>query len=536
MAAFNEQVYLQNKLDQLNNDPAAKAEAARLGWTGGSTADLKNFMGAAGMTAEQHYNQYGKAEGLNAYQQAAAPSYAAQVQQPVSVAPKPAPVRPAAPPAMAPISLADARSGLAAANAAMQARGTSMMNPAYRQPDWIKASAGAATGANGIEAQERFFMENPQYLEDYKTIMGGGLSSYVTDNTSLIRSDFSKMPKEVAEYYAKNIPALMGYEGMGADPVIGYMAARDEALRKQVLAGNNFLTNNHWDGNGIVAGRPGQMGSLGSGTQSYLDVLARMNGEAPPSGGGLLSQAPYNSGITGGSNGYGGAAPNTSYSGSSSSSSTGVTRDVNAPKETIEGRVNNLLATDANGNYTNPLIQQAASTAMQQFAGRGLLNSSMAQQAAYQAALSQAIAIAGPDAQTYFTQGRANQDAQNVFTRDESQYGYDMGKLTAQQRNDLERLAMQNKYDQQSQAMSAENQMALERLRLQASSGDRSANAVYTAYMNYMEQTQAILNAGLSPEATAERINRAADNVDNLAQAMGINLRAPRSEALAKAG
>jgi hypothetical protein len=99
-------------------------------------------------------------------------------------------------------------------------------------------------------------------------------------------------------------------------------------------------------------------------------------------------------------------------------------REVNAKQETIEGRIQNLAATDANGNYTNPVIRQAVERATQQFAKRGLVNSSMAAQAGQEAAIAKAIEIAGPDAATYFQQGRANQDAQNVFARDETQQGY----------------------------------------------------------------------------------------------------------------
>lgn len=86
-----------------------------------------------------------------------------------------------------------------------------------------------------------------------------------------------------------------------------------------------------------------------------------------------------------------------------------VHREVDAPTETIEGRIQNLL------DQNNPVIRQAGDRAMAQFAQRGLLNSSMAVQAANEAMIAKAIEIAGPDAQSYFTQGRANQDAQNKF-------------------------------------------------------------------------------------------------------------------------
>jgi hypothetical protein len=109
-----------------------------------------------------------------------------------------------------------------------------------------------------------------------------------------------------------------------------------------------------------------------------------------------------------------------------------LNRGVNARNETIEGRIQGLLGTDAQGNYTNPVVRQASDRAMQTFAGRGLLNSSMAQQAAIEAAVGKAIEIAGPDAQTYFSQGRANQDAGNVFARDELSFARDMQKQAAQ--------------------------------------------------------------------------------------------------------
>lgn len=124
-----------------------------------------------------------------------------------------------------------------------------------------------------------------------------------------------------------------------------------------------------------------------------------------------------------------------------------LNRQVDAKTMTIEGRINNILARDVNGNYTNPVIQQAAMQARQSFAGRGLLNSSMAEQAALEAVTAKAIEIAGPDAQTYFSQSRANQDATNVFARDEQNYKYDLGKMGVQHGYDLEKLGAAHGYD-----------------------------------------------------------------------------------------
>lgn len=95
-------------------------------------------------------------------------------------------------------------------------------------------------------------------------------------------------------------------------------------------------------------------------------------------------------------------------------------RQVDASNETIEGRINGLLSAD------NAVMQQAGNRAMQQFQGRGLLNSSMAIQAANEAMVSRAIEIAGPDAATYNKTGLTNQSEANQFARADQAHGYDM--------------------------------------------------------------------------------------------------------------
>jgi hypothetical protein len=88
---------------------------------------------------------------------------------------------------------------------------------------------------------------------------------------------------------------------------------------------------------------------------------------------------------------------------------TGTMRDVNADTDTVFGQLNKVLASDS------PLLQQARAKAAAYANARGILNSSMAAQSGEEAAISQALPIAQQDAQTYFTQGRANQDTENVF-------------------------------------------------------------------------------------------------------------------------
>lgn len=267
-----------------------------------------------------------------------------------------------------------------------------------------------------------------------------------------------------------------------------------------------------------------------------------------------------------------------------------LNRQIDAAQETIEGRLNGLLGTDAQGNYTNPVVRQAVDRAMQQMAGRGLLNSSMASQAAQEAAIAKAIEIVGPDAERYFQQGRANQDAQNVFARDEQankydlgkmavghgydmeklaagqrndleklaqQHGWDLSKLSAQQRNDLEKLAINNQYaveakdkeyvftasqadlDRQNRLAAAgisasrppEDQswrMELARLEQQGRQGDARAQLVGNAYGKLMDQAMQITgDMNMDASAKANLLNQQAGIFNNIAESNGSTLRAP---------
>lgn len=86
--------------------------------------------------------------------------------------------------------------------------------------------------------------------------------------------------------------------------------------------------------------------------------------------------------------------------------------------ELVEMRVANLVK---NGH---PLLEQARQRTLEQFAARGLLNSSVAAQAAQEAVLAKAIEMAGPDAATMNRQGMANQSFQNEFAGREQIQNY----------------------------------------------------------------------------------------------------------------
>jgi hypothetical protein len=99
---------------------------------------------------------------------------------------------------------------------------------------------------------------------------------------------------------------------------------------------------------------------------------------------------------------------------------------MNDQTDTVEGRIERLLAANS------PVIRQAGERATQAFADRGLLNSSMAQQASYEAMVSKAIEIAGPDAERYFQNRWKNTDWNNKFAMNEQMFNYDLQKMDKQ--------------------------------------------------------------------------------------------------------
>lgn len=232
-----------------------------------------------------------------------------------------------------------------------------------------------------------------------------------------------------------------------------------------------------------------------------------------------------------GGGGVGGGAPGGMVGGGSSVSAGGagvaggavVERAVNAPTETIEGRIQNLLGTDAQGNYTNPVVQQAANRALQQFSGRGLLNSSMAQQAAIEAATSKAIEIAGPDAQTYFAQGRANQDAANVFERDARGYAQENSQLDKQLNFDMQKFDRDLKYRYDALKIDQSSQTEARALAQKYAIEMENIKAVNSAYDLYLRRISDIdANPDYSAETKAKMKNEAGRDFDIYAKTKSI--------------
>lgn len=166
--------------------------------------------------------------------------------------------------------------------------------------------------------------------------------------------------------------------------------------------------------------------------------------------------------------------------------------------ETIEGRVNGLLETDANGNYINPVIQQAVNRQLQSANARGLLNSSMAIQAAQEAAFSKAIEIAGPDAQRYYDNRRANVNTGNQFAADEIGQQYVQENKATDQKNTLERDAIQNQQQQENKATDQEFTLRQD-----------YQKAVANVSSNYQRQIDTINASNMTPEDKSVAIAQA---------------------------
>lgn len=132
--------------------------------------------------------------------------------------------------------------------------------------------------------------------------------------------------------------------------------------------------------------------------------------------------------------------------------------------QTAAGQLDDMLASNS------PLMQRAAMQGRQYANARGLLNSSMASEAAQGAMIDRATPFALQDAQTYFQNSQANADRQQQaymanlnyqnqlglneqqygFQRglNEQGYGFDMGRMQQQFNNEMQRMGYAYELDQ----------------------------------------------------------------------------------------
>lgn len=165
------------------------------------------------------------------------------------------------------------------------------------------------------------------------------------------------------------------------------------------------------------------------------DALWGWNGGAGGTGGTGTSGTPVTGGTgTTGTPGTGGVTQG-SYSYSTNGNPT--TTQVDPATETVEQRIANLV------NPENPINQRIATAIKERANARGLLNSSMAEQATQAAIIDNAQGIANADAQTYTQTRFRNQDALNEFSRAAQAHGFNMETLGQNFANDFAKMDKQ---------------------------------------------------------------------------------------------
>ena len=169
--------------------------------------------------------------------------------------------------------------------------------------------------------------------------------------------------------------------------------------------------------------------------------------------------------------------------------------------QTVEGRLNNLLKTDDGGTYTNPVIRQAVDRALQAFNGRGLLNSSMAQQAAQEAAISKATEIAKSDAETYAA--AAKQNAQNAWQGGENSTNrqWQSGENNANRNLDWQKAWLNAETSLKQSNISQSTQVEIAEMNRKYAQQANNSQAVSSLLQQYNSSVTRITESDLTVEA-----------------------------------
>lgn len=233
-----------------------------------------------------------------------------------------------------------------------------------------------------------------------------------------------------------------------------------DELYQAYMYGGAFGTGYDANGNFVGPGRgvPPSSGGLGAGSIGG----SVSGGGTSPIPGGILSS------VVGGGTSAGGDLPSNAL---------------------IQGRLNALLSTDSFGNYTNPVVRQAAERAMQAFAGRGLLNSSMAIQAAQEAAIAKAIEIAGPDAQRVFDNLRGDKDWAYRFEQDRLNNAAEIERARILANLDLDKLRAEYGYRADADSISQAFNLR-----------QNYVNSIANITNNYQQMVNNINQSGMRPE------------------------------------
>lgn len=306
---------------------------------------------------------------------------------------------------------------------------------------------------------------------------GGGSRDTGIQATSTPVNVASNLPTN-ASYY--NAPAQ--FEGQ--DFNVGLNAVSWANVQKNVAGGMNFneaVIRASGDGIGTRVVMPSDSGYLPYG----VDVVTGqpVYGGAGPGGGSAGGSS--GGGIIGGSMGAGSNSQFTPW-------------NVTSP-QTVQGQTAGIIASDS------PLMQQARGRAMQQMNERGLINSSLAAQAAQDAVMDRAIQIGSQDASTNASSAQFNANQQNAWN-------------LAQQEFDYKRWALMQDFENQKQLQEVESKYN------QQLNSDANFQKQYAMYIETLFQID--MNTALDPETKLQMKKQRAQELDDYIaiNKLGINM------------
>ena len=354
--------------------------------------------------------------------------------------------------------------GLGQGGAARDAKLTSEFNAVKGDPaktlEWMKANNVSLDDALRISGTN---MTMPQFSLWVNGLTGGTGTGHMT-------------PEMIAQYKAN------GYS--------------DEAIRQKSFWSGGFddyskkvfnLTNSRTDPNDKFA----------TGGSAPRGTTPNTGGVTPLPGGG---SGPSPGGPGPGATSPGGPTLPGTGGGDPVSNPAGPNWRVDDP-QTVEGRLNNLLKTDDGGTYTNPVIRQAVDRALQAFNGRGLLNSSMAQQAAQEAAISKATEIAKSDAETYAA--AAKQNAQNAWQGGENSTNrqWQSGENNANRNLDWQKAWLNAETSLKQSNISQSTQVEIAEMNRKYAQQANNSQAVSSLLQQYNSSVTRITESDLTVEA-----------------------------------
>lgn len=179
-----------------------------------------------------------------------------------------------------------------------------------------------------------------------------------------------------------------------------------------------------------------------------------------------------------------------------------------APNQTVQGQLKDLM--DPNSG----LIQQARTGALQQANSRGLLNSSIAQTGADEAAYAAAIPIATTDAATYNNAAGYNANEANVFAQQNANAANAAGQFNSGAQNTLtgqkisadtskSNTASNNATQLQTTQMQTESAQKVAQIQQQAQAAFQGASNLTSLSNNYQSAITQI--GSLNMDASAKR-------------------------------